>query len=192
LSKALIGITGTKGSGKSTLAAMLRDEIPNAEIVALADALKDDVADLVAGIQYIVPPIGREWLEAHKGTVYGPLLQGFGSLFREAVSPDYWVEQVAAYWLDVVDNNIGGVDALIVPDVRYENEARWITSQGGLLIAVQGPSRWEGDERDTAHPSETGVDTVRQLADIVVFNDDGLDALRTEALSIAARVAARP
>lgn len=167
--KTLIGITGKKGVGKSTLSAMLKEEIPGAEVIAFADALKQDVADMVAASILVVPPIGRDWLDAHKGTVFGPLCQGIGSLMREVVSQDYWV--------DVLADEIEGLDAVIIPDVRYENEAAYIHKHGGLLVAIEGPSRWVGDQRDTQHPSESNVDKVRQLADVVIHNSADLAML---------------
>ncbi len=173
MSKTLIGITGRKGVGKSTLASMLRDEISGAEIVAFADALKDDVAAMIADIPMIVPPIGRAWLDAHKGTVFGPLCQGYGSLMREAIHPDYWV--------DVLARETEDLDAVIIPDVRYANEAHWVKVQGGLLVAIDGPSRWEGDQRDTSHPSETGVDATSAIAHIVIHNTGNLELLRSGA-----------
>lgn len=191
--KTLIGITGLKGTGKSTLAEMLKQEIEGAEIVAFADALRDEVNTMLnlvdaeaedhpCGTVFMIEDgndlVSRQWLEDRKGTVFGPLLQGHGSFRREWNGPDYWVRRLAEY----IEHRQWPV---IIPDVRYENEAEFIKSQGGLLVAIYGPSRWADDQRDQQHPSEANVDKVRQMADIVFGNDGDMKMLRGHARVIA-------
>ncbi len=175
----IIGITARKGVGKSTLATMLAEQIYGAQIVGFADALKDDVALLVARETSIRADNVRPWLDARKATVFGPLLQGWGELMREWHGREYWIEQVADYI------EFDQPAAVIVPDVRYENEVAWIKAEGGLLVAIEGPCRWAGDTRDDSHPSETGVEACAKLADITIFNNADLEYLRQRAEGIA-------
>jgi hypothetical protein len=88
---------------------------------------------------------------------------------------DYWIERLAA--------NLP--DRAIVADVRYPNECDWIKSRGGLLVALSGPCRREGDRRSTAHPSEVHVEEVARAAHVRVMNDSDLDWLGAEARRIA-------
>lgn len=180
--KTLIGIIGRKGVGKSTLAEMLKQEIEGAEIIAFADALRGEVHAMLNHPLFSERPVSREWLEERKGSVWGPILQGYGEFCRQWYGPSYWI--------DVLANDIEDFDAVIVPDVRHVNEAEFIKSQGGLLVAIDGPSRWVGDQRDQQHPSEANVDKIRQMADVVVFNmedgfDTGFDDLRRQAMRVA-------
>lgn len=196
----IIGLTGRKGRGKSTLATMLVEQIDGAEIVALADALRDEVntalnmidaeaEDHPSGTIYLLKDGGevvtRPWLEERKATVFGPILQGWGEFRRQWNGPDYWV-----YCLDDYVS-VSRRPAVIIPDVRYVNEAEWIKSQGGLLVAIEGPCRWEGDARDDTHPSETGVDACAKLADIHIYNGADLYWLEELATQIAAQAKER-
>jgi energy-coupling factor transporter ATP-binding protein EcfA2 len=182
----LIGITGVKGSGKSTLASMLVELIPDAEVVAFADALRDDANALLQHFVDTIPkssPYGhlvrREWLEERKGTIYGPILQGLGEFARQWYGEDHWVKELDEFYTHPL-----GV-AVIIPDVRYPNEAQYIHSKGGLLVAITGPSRWDNDKRDASHPSETNVAMCREVADIRVMNGGSLESLRRQAELVA-------
>lgn len=163
----LIGLTARKGVGKSTLAALLRERIPGSEIIAFADALRDEVD---AAIQRSGSYTPRSWLEEHKATVYGPLLQGWGEFKRLRYGEDYWIAR-----LD--DEARGAWGPVIIPDVRYLNEVAYIKGQSGLLVAIHGPSRWTDDARSETHPSEAEVEACQARADIAVHNDGSLEDL---------------
>lgn len=183
----IIGLTAQKGVGKSTLANMLVEEIPGAEIIAFADQLKDDVFDLLVNAVREQSPQARsipsrEWLEERKSSVFGPLCQGYGEFARQYWGDDYWIKVVADYTSQFLDE-----DTFIIPDVRYLNEVEWIKSQGGLLVSIVGPLRWEGDQRDADHPSEANVPACQKRADVVVSNIHDLDYLRQQAKAVANR-----
>ena len=188
----LIGISGRKGTGKTTLADFLVNMIPNAEIVALADALKDDVQIMLGCmVKKLAPheaweqqPVSRPWLDARKGDIFGPLCQGYGEFARQWFGPTYWIDAVQDY-IDGAEGN----ETFIVPDVRHINEAEWIKSEGGLLVAIYGPSRWANDTRSEQHASEAHVEECQKLADIEVPNGGTLKDLEGWARIVAGRVA---
>lgn len=175
----LIGITGRMGRGKSTLAEQVAAFIDGAQVVALSDALKGHVHAVVeqeAGIT-----LTHELIAEHKGTVFGPIYQGWGELFRTFAWSRYWVARLDAAL----------PRRAVVADIRYPNEAEWIQERGGLLVAVQGPCRREGDQRATDHPSERFVDEIAATADVVVLNEGDLEHLRSEARRIAGMAVVR-
>jgi hypothetical protein len=171
--KILIGITGRFGTGKSSLAALLADQIPGAQVVAFADALKGDIHRLLE------PALDRaltpEEIERLKPTCLGPIYQGYGELLRQWYGADYWVERLA--------------EALparaIVADVRYPNEVDWLKRRGGLLIVVRGPNRRPDDTRSPDHPSEAFVEHCARRADVHCSNDGSLGSLRAQVDAIA-------
>jgi hypothetical protein len=173
LSPVLIGITGRFGTGKSTLAGYLAEMIQGAQVVAFADALKLDVRAILpelAGVE-----LSAERLEELKAECLGPMYQGYGELMRRCWGDDYWIGRLAPFL----------PPRAIVADVRYPNEAVWLRSRGGLLVAVSGPCRRPGDTRSADHPSERHVEEVARGADVPVVNDWTLEGLRSEAGRIA-------
>lgn len=173
----IIGITGVKGSGKSTVATMLADALPDVEIVAWADALKDEVATLIQNATGKRP--SREEMEGLKSEVYGPLFQGWGA-YRRTQNPQYWVRA----W------NYRAPIRVIVPDCRHHNEVDYVKAYRGYLINIVGPSRWEGDTRSSTHESERFVGELAARADYHIVNDGSLADLREVVTYIAREIAA--
>jgi energy-coupling factor transporter ATP-binding protein EcfA2 len=173
----LIGLTGVKGVGKSTLAAMLAELIPDVGIVAWADALKDEVADLVERSDWTNPwsRPSREEMERLKAEVYGPICQGWGA-YRRRQDPDYWIKA----WERAAPARV------IVPDTRHHNEADYIKANGGLLVSVFGDSHWVDDVRSMAHESERHARELAARAHRVVYNTGSLQVLREQAAELAA------
>lgn len=172
----LIGITGRLGTGKTRLAGYLADQIPGTRVVALADALKEAVLDLCCDAVPWKRESMREWLEGRKGSIYGPLLQGWGEFIRETYGRNTWIEALEQHL----------PHRAIVADVRYPNEADWIRSRGGILVAVSGPCRREGDQRSTDHPSEAHVEQLAAGAGWRIENTGSLPDLHAQASRLAA------
>lgn len=121
----LIGITGQKRSGKDTVADMIIKQLaPKISIkIGFADALKEEVAKAVGK--------NRDFIEANKSH-FRLILQGWGTDFRrEMDGKNYWINKLGAKILALEK-----VDMVIVPDVRFLNEAQFITDAGGIMIGV--------------------------------------------------------
>ena len=114
----VIGMCGYARSGKDQAAKELIAR--GFTRVAFADCLKDEVCRTFG--------ITREQLESDKET-WRPLLVEWGR-GRRRMDPDYWIKRAAA--------NLPAND-IVVTDVRYPNEARWIWSLGGHLIRIIRP-----------------------------------------------------
>lgn len=175
--KRIIGISGKAGSGKDTLAKFLQeilphiDNIPCYEIVHFADPLKEAVETAcMLDTWYTRTQEGKktelEWLD--KMTVR-EVLQKFGTAIREGVHPDFWVRALMEGTNDW---------DIIIPDVRFPNEAEEIRKRGGILIRIERKGSGAGD-----HISETALDDYDKW-NMVIFNDYDLYTLKEQAKTI--------
>ena len=156
----LIGLSGRRGSGKDTVARLLQELQPERRwhIRSFGDAIKavcaaltgEDVAPYYsqAGKAEAVPVFGR---------TRGEMLQQVGSALRA------WEPRV---WVDAFFAGLPPEGFVLVPDVRFANEADPIRARGGLMLRVVGdPLRQRGDgTRDDNHPSETAMDDYPHFA----------------------------
>ena len=96
-----------------------------------------------------------------------PLLQRVGQEKRQQ-NPNYWIER-----LDFRTRTFEGIG--IITDVRYQNEAEWIKSQGGFLINVtrlnEDGSQFIASDRPANHPSEIDLDNWKWDAYIKTYSD---------------------
>lgn len=83
------------------------------------------------------------------GMTYRQLMQLWGTDYRRAQDPDYWVKKAKA--------KIDATEGLIfIDDVRFESEAWMILNNGGAVIRVDRPG---GPRISTPwHASECGLD----------------------------------
>lgn len=156
----IVGISGKLTSGKTTLANALIAAEPSFVRCALADALKDDVAEMCE--------VTRGYLNEHKGE-FREILQVYGVLMRSLHGEDYWVRRLEdAIW----DN---GYTHVIVDDVRFPNELAGVRKMGRALTVRLNITDSEQARRfhatygaapspeKLAHISETALDN--RLAD---------------------------
>lgn len=166
----LLGITGLKSSGKSTVADYLVLE-HGYEIGSFALPLKQSVSALFG----ITLEEIEEWKNDPACTVTLTRPNGMRSsmTLREFLQR-YGTEahrHVPAMGLDFWVNLLGPSlhDRMVVPDVRFENEARIIRERGGRIIRVE---RQEVAGSGDTHESEWGVQ-----ADATIVNDGSLEEL---------------
>lgn len=84
-----------------------------------------------------------------------PLLQRVGLAYRQD-DPDVWIKAWAA-----TINDQQPLDWVIVPDLRYRNEATYLHEKGACLIKVVRLLHgrpYIADDRPADHPSETELD----------------------------------
>jgi hypothetical protein len=169
----LIGISGKKRSGKNTIADML-SSITSRKVyqIALADALKNEVAQATG--------VSRIFIDEHK-TQFRPILQWWGTDFRRHfVSDNYWILKLGKA---IRDHQASPQDIIVVPDVRFKDEYKFIMDIGGTMIRV---------ERDyvngvtDSHQSEIDLDDVKFQH--VITNNGTLDELRNETRNIMKKV----
>lgn len=174
----LIGLHGLAGAGKDTVADMLARS-RDVSRLALAGPIKDM---LIAGLQPLgvtrqvltdrtrkeqpLPGIGRSPRE---------LMQTLGTEWGRSMAPDLWIriaEASLVYYRKFAT-------AVVITDVRFENEAVWIRRQGGEIWHI---IRTLHANVHSLHASEAGIPLVPGV-DSVIANDRGLEQLADEVLA---------
>jgi hypothetical protein len=191
----IVGLTGHAGAGKDTVAQMMVDR--GAVRVGLADPVKQgvtllnpDVADLEDSIhgyvvcdsvQDLLIENGWDGVDVHDPGLFlawdvvkrryprtRALLQRFGtdvcrSLFGDGI------------WLELAGRRVAAADAqiVVVPDIRFDNEAAWVRDHGGVLIHVIRP----GVGPINGHASDA-LDWLRNVEVMGIVNSGTLDELR--------------
>lgn len=137
----LLGLVGRAGAGKDTVAAYLDDQYGFARM-ALADPIKAMLAALWADAD-----LDPRWLTDRAlkeqpsplGPSYRQLMQSLGTEWGRHISSTFWVR--IAQYKALLAMQRG--DNVVITDVRFANEAGWITAAGGVLVRIH---------RDTAQP----------------------------------------
>lgn len=152
-----VGISGLAGSGKDTLAAHIMRVMggsPHVEThrLALGDALKQEASETL-GID-IINFYNRD-VKEH----YRPLLQWWGTEYRRNVAVggdnNYWVTKLK----DIAQKkwgNSGKHIVVLVPDIRFDNEAKLCLDSGGMVIQIEPIN--QPNVEVNKHVSENGID----------------------------------
>lgn len=161
----LIGIAGRARSGKDTVANF---------IIAAIGGYRYSFAD---PIRAMLAPLGVDmndpYWQARKEDVIPALgvsprrmMQTLGTEWgRNLINPDLWI--IMAHQR-LLQNGPG----MVIPDVRFENEAAWIRKHGGWIIHVIRPEA----KAVEAHASEDGIEMLD--ADAQLFNSGTLEELQ--------------
>lgn len=183
-SKFILAIAGYPKSGKDTLANSLIATHPVFKKEKFVYTIIDIVAILLnvykINLTHRELFEDRDWKETHKVTfgdktyTIRKLLQLIGTeCFRDIISPDIWVS--------TLDTRIMATESrepIIITDLRFPNEYEYIRSKGGLVVFVDNPmARNETLSSDVfTHRSESYIEQLRSLADIVLDNSSSLEA----------------
>lgn len=134
----IIGITGYARHGKDTIADVLSREL-GYNRVALADAMKEAMLRLNPIVRTFTFPKHAErlatkvalqgWEEAKKDPEVRQLLQRFGTeVGRQLLGEDVWITAL----VNNTKGFYGGERKIVIPDIRFPNEAAWIKRVGEL------------------------------------------------------------
>lgn len=161
----LIGITGRARSGKDTVANFIIAAIGGYRysfadpIRAMLTSLGVDMSDPYwqARKEEVIPALGvspRRMMQT-LGTEWG----------RQLINPDLWL--IMAHQR-LLQNGPG----MVIPDVRFDNEAAWIRKHGGRILHVLRPDA----KIVEAHASEDGIEVLD--TDVRLFNSGTLEELQ--------------
>lgn len=153
----IIGISGHMKHGKTECAKILQSLLPNSTIINFADVLKEEVSKATGTPLKII--------EREKDK-FRLILQGWGTDFRRAKNPNYWVEE----WIKRVLKS--EAEYIIVGDVRFINEANAICEANGFVWRVFRPGLLE----TSSHISEHEMDSY--LFDYSIMNDGTIKDLQ--------------
>lgn len=175
-----IGISGHMGSGKDTFAEILA-KVSNTPVErhAYADKLKE-VVELITGVKmekmensYFYNTVYNYTQEQKNiylpvwDKTIGTCLQIIGTeCMRNNFDSDVWVKSL---FETVGKKCIEAKHTLIIPDVRFINEADYLLSQGGIIIRMEGdPMNIRANStRDLTHISETALDNYDKFTEII-------------------------
>lgn len=161
----IIGIAGPARAGKDTVASF---------IIAARGGYRYSFAD---PIRAMLVPIGVNmsdpyWQDRKEETIpalgVSPrrMMQTLGTEWgRELINEDIWL--IIAH-----QRLLSAGPGMVIPDVRFENEADWVRKHGGVILHLQRP---DGIKVET-HSSENGV-TVKD-EDFAITNDGSLEDLQ--------------
>ena len=151
MKKQHIGLIGWAGAGKDTAALALMDR--GWKRIAFADALKGRALYL-----------GWDGRKDDRGR---RLLCDLGMAMR-AYNPNHWIDHAR--------NAMRG-RACVFTDVRFQNEADFVRSEGGIIVRVIREGLAVGD-----HESEAGQLAIR--SDQSVLNDGSIERLHAQLMEI--------
>ena len=163
----IVGITGLPRSGKDTVADFLIAKHPGTYKYSFAEPI---VNMLNAGFNQDFR--SDYWTERKKepipllGKSPRELMQTLGTEWgRDHIHPDLWVFLAAQRFLKAGSG-------MIIPDVRFENEADFVRSRGGVLLHM---SKFDAP-LPNGHVSNAPVKQLER--DIFVCNDGDLTTLQ--------------
>jgi len=166
----IIGVTGYARHGKDTVAAVLTRELGYTR-VALADKMKE----LMLILNPCLDNGGRlsdlydegGW-ERVKETPEGRrLLQVFGTeVGREGLGQDVWIEALAKS----TKGFYGNERKIVIPDIRFSNEAAFIRRMHGEVWGVSRPDFDNGLGVNGTHASERDIPLLLRGAEFTFVN----------------------
>lgn len=97
------------------------------EQLGFGDAVKEDLARMLC--------ITVQDLNTNKQR-FRRMMQGYATDYMRAINPDVWLDRLRST-LDQQRLNLQGTNhSFIISDIRFENEAAFVRSQGGFVVRV--------------------------------------------------------
>lgn len=160
----ILGITGKMFSGKDTVAEFIHFAFRNSRITSFAYPMKQMLIDYF-GFTYenLYTVEGKNSYNEFWEMTNRDALQKIGTeCFRNNFHVDTWLKTMEVN----IRNNLTPI--IIIPDVRFLNEAELISALGGSILKIvrDGVKR---DPNQMAHASETMIDQIPY--DMLLVND---------------------
>ena len=169
----IIGIAGPAQSGKSTLAGEFRRLIEFRGGEFHEKPFAGPLKAMLAAIGVSTLEKDKNVVDARFGASPRVLMQTLGTEWGRRINPDCW--------LNVWRSQLPVTGVVVVPDVRFENEAQAIRELGGPVVHVTRPVTTEM-LAVPAHASEAGIKKAK--GDIILRNDRGIEKVAALAAQI--------
>lgn len=166
----LIGLHGKPRVGKDTVATYLVNKYgfmrygPSVRVKLTTAAMFDFPAE------YLDRDDMKDQMDPFWGMTYRQMAQKVGKeSSRDVFGDDIWMRHVEKQ-LQNLPNNVYG---LVLPDVRYASEIKWIKEHGGdvfYIIRDNAPTT-----SDKGHVVDAGLPL--ELADVILYNNGTIDEL---------------
>ena len=178
MNQLLIGLHGLARTGKDTAATYLAAHYALLSY-AFADPLKAALANMFSLTTAHIEGALKELPLPAIGKSPRQLMQLLGTEWgRNLVHDQLWLllaEQHIANQLECDQTRYSGI---VIRDVRFENEARWIRSQGGYVVHIL-----RGDAQQVAaHSSEARLHVADH--DVVINNEGSINEFYSELNSL--------
>jgi len=179
----IIGVVGKKGSGKDTLADyVIRSSTKKIEKMSMASPIKDACRILFDLSEEQLHGSLKEDIDNRWGLSPRSMFQWLGTdVFRERFDLNFWIAHAEHRIRRIMDSH----DMIIIPDIRFVNEAEMVMSfKNHMLIRVVRSDR----EADDPHKSETEMERIpTSWIDHVIPNDGSLDEFYSKISDIVLR-----
>lgn len=162
----IIGLAGKARQGKDTIAHYLCKRYGMTQL-AFADPIRDMI-ELGLGVTARYSVERKEETIPYIGASYRQLAQTLGTEWGRSIHQDLWINVMAVKLVALADEH----DAIVITDVRFENEAEWVRKIGSL---------WHVRRKDAPeiplsnHSSENGIEP--REGDYTLHNNGSLEDL---------------
>lgn len=186
LTQITVGISGKAGAGKDLLADMIIDKLNDNGVLSMKYSFAYPLKEVVK----FVFGLGDEDVHTEEGkkstptTTYGlttrKVLQLVGTeSFRDVFDPNIWIDYATRF----IANS--GVEVVVIPDVRFENEAVFVKDNGSLIhIDCTGREGFKEID-ENSHASEVGYS---QEPRVVIENKGTLEEFEKKAEEEAEKI----
>lgn len=175
-----IGITGELHAGKDTLADYIMEQSGKDYYkYSFAKPMKQIAKDIFGFTDaQLYDPIVKEQIDEFWEITPRRFLQLLGTdMFRDTFRDDVWIKLA-----EKCINEQG--KCMMIPDVRFDNEAAFIKDQGGIVIHIKRDM--DDAEESRKHVSEKGIN--KKYIDIVVNNNQTLHHVETHAAILTSMI----
>lgn len=179
----ILGITGLARAGKDTTARFVQGWADAHGVTASRDGFADRLkasAAVALGYDGEQPVEFCDSLKREGVTVSTPFSRISGREFLQRYGTEAHRDIFgSSFWIDVLfDDYASGrklsPHVLVIPDVRFPNEARAIKDRDGVIWKVERPEAGLSDGLE-AHASEAGIGDI--LPNAIIHNDRDLRSL---------------
>lgn len=177
----LIGLHGPAGCGKDTIAKFLCDTQEFRQI-ALAQPIRNGISAMFGlPVEYLTDRALKEQpLDLLCGKTPRQIMQTLGTEWgRNHICLDVWLK-IAQREIDyqnslVAANNLY-LRGIVVSDIRFEGEAKWLRDQGGTIWHIRRPNNPHAIA--TTHSSEARI--LPANGEPCLINDGDIDQLHDQ------------